>query len=140
MDTERFFKDVSCICPNSDTGGGCQISTKPTHSLYYEDSSFGSRCRLLDFVTALWIQVILVIYSIFYIWWIVCLYICSDLHSSVDSCVSSNTEVCPWYIVTYSGRNHTHDNAELIITSPCLYQLENSLICLWGLETDCTGW
>lgn len=64
------------------------------------------------------------------------MYICLNLHSSINSRVCSNTEVCPWYIVTYSSRNHTHDNAELIITSPCLHQLENSLICLWGLETE----
>lgn len=65
---------------------------------------------------------------------IIHLYICSDLHSGVDSCVCSNTEVCPWHIVTYSGRYHTHDYAELIIMSPCLHQLENSLIRLWELD------
>ncbi len=53
MDVERLLKDVDGVCSHSDAGGGCEVTAVSAHGLHDEDAPFGSRRRLLDFITAL---------------------------------------------------------------------------------------
>ncbi len=53
MDVERLLKDVDGVCSHSDAGGGCEVTAVSAHGLHDEDAAFGSRRRLLDFITAL---------------------------------------------------------------------------------------
>ena len=57
-------------------------------------------------------------------------------HGCVDGCVGADAEVGSWDVVADGGRNDAHRDAELVIATARINQLQDSLICLQENAND----
>ena len=56
----------------------------------------------------------------------------AHIHGSIDSCVSPQAEGCAWDVVADGGGDDAHGDAELVIATPGLHQLQRACVRLRG--------